>query len=353
MLDLALIPAATPSQPPGGPPAASEADAGGGGFADLLDNRLAQPAAVVPATDGATPGDDDAADASKLRADDTDQAGHAVAGIWLAQDWVQRLGHPPRPEQAAGASEMPARGAAGVDRARSRGPAPAPVPDGPEDHRAGPEAMPERTKTGVLAEAATTPTADLDPIAAATEPRAPTEPPTDTTAPTRIGDAPIAALAGTPGVGTAGPRAVGGPPAVSIATPTSDAQFSSALATQVSVLVRDGVQEAQLHLHPADMGPVAVQIAVDGSRAHVHFVAAVDSTCQLLEDSLAQLDAALHEAGLSLAGGSVSHQSADPGRERAASQGQARGGTMAIGADDTAPPGTRPPRPRGMVDLVA
>jgi len=45
-------------------------------------------------------------------------------------------------------------------------------------------------------------------------------------------------------------------------------------ARRFSLFARDGVQTARLHLNPADMGPVAVQIAVDGVNARVDFQAA-------------------------------------------------------------------------------
>lgn len=95
------------------------------------------------------------------------------------------------------------------------------------------------------------------------------------------------------------------PAAVDVPTPTADPDFPDVFATQVSVLVKDGVQQAELHLNPAEMGPIAVQIAVDGSQAQVDFAAATGATRELIETSLPMLAAALHEAGLTLAGGGV------------------------------------------------
>src|SRR5206468_3325189 len=64
-----------------------------------------------------------------------------------------------------------------------------------------------------------------------------------------------------------------------------EAGFGSALGGQVSLWVRDGVQEARLHLHPAELGPVNVQIALDGQLAHIDFIAAVPATRESIEQS--------------------------------------------------------------------
>lgn len=96
--------------------------------------------------------------------------------------------------------------------------------------------------------------------------------------------------------------------------------FGAAIGTQVALWVRDGVQEARLQLHPAELGPVTVQIALEGQAAHVDFTAAVAATRDSIEQSLPALAAALREAGFTLTGGGVSSQaghSGDGRRERA------------------------------------
>jgi flagellar hook-length control protein FliK len=114
---------------------------------------------------------------------------------------------------------------------------------------------------------------------------------------------------------------------VALATPFEAPDFSSALGVQVSLLARDGVQHAELHLNPAEMGPVSIHIALDGSAAHVDFGADLAATRDAIERGLPELAAALRDAGFTLAGGGVSqHASEDrtdgsddtrPGRRRA------------------------------------
>jgi flagellar hook-length control protein FliK len=106
-------------------------------------------------------------------------------------------------------------------------------------------------------------------------------------------------------------------------------EFAPALGVQLSVLAREGVQEARLHLNPAEMGPIAVQIAVDGSTAVVHFQADVAATRQALESSLPDLAAAMRDNGFTLSGGSVSSQSS--GGQGAGGRGSDDRGAQRIG----------------------
>lgn len=120
-----------------------------------------------------------------------------------------------------------------------------------------------------------------------------------------------------PGAAPAAPAApadVPPPTAASVTVPIDDPQFPRAFGVQVSVLARDGVQRAELHLNPAEMGPVSVQIVLDGTHARIDFGADAAPTRALIEHGLPDLAAALREAGLTLAGGGVS-QHAGQGRD--------------------------------------
>ena len=95
----------------------------------------------------------------------------------------------------------------------------------------------------------------------------------------------------------------------SLATPVDAPDFAATFGAQVSVFVRDGVQHADLHLHPADMGPVSISITLDGTQARVDFGADVAATRQAIESGLPQLASALSDAGFTLAGGGVAQHS--------------------------------------------
>ena len=168
--------------------------------------------------------------------------------------------------------------------------------------------------------------------------------------------APMAAApAGTAQAGSATSSAQAQLPA-----PLGSPEFAPQLGAQISTFVRDGVQHAQLHLNPAEMGPVTVQIQLDGQAAQVSLLADQAMTRQALEQAMPQLAGSLREAGLTLTGGGVFQQPRQTGGEPGSSEGRSsrgRVGTRAAGALDStteaAQRGAASPRRRGVVDLVA
>lgn len=93
---------------------------------------------------------------------------------------------------------------------------------------------------------------------------------------------------------------------LSLPTPLNAPEFREALGVQVSLLARDGVQTAELHLNPAEMGPVSIRIVMDGTQARVDFGADVAATRAAIEAGMPELASAMLEAGFTLAGGGVS-----------------------------------------------
>jgi flagellar hook-length control protein FliK len=132
-------------------------------------------------------------------------------------------------------------------------------------------------------------------------------------------------------------------------------EFAPALGSQLSVLVRNGIEHAQLKLNPAEMGPIEVRISIDGQQAQVDFSAAQAHTRQALQDAVPALATALRESGLTLTGGGVFEQPRES-RGDAPTQPQA-GGRVAteLGSDEPLPPNATPrlPRTRGVLDLYA
>jgi flagellar hook-length control protein FliK len=130
--------------------------------------------------------------------------------------------------------------------------------------------------------------------------------------------------------------------------------FGAALGSQVTLWVRDGVQEARLQLHPAELGPVTVQIALDGQAAHVDFTAAVAATRESIEQSLPALAAALRELGFTLAGGGVSSNASQGGDERRQRAGGHGNRSRADVGDDDGPAVSAPRRwTRSLLDVYA
>jgi len=163
----------------------------------------------------------------------------------------------------------------------------------------------------------------------------------------------------TPGADTGTPSTSMAQARMQLSTPVDSPAFGPALGVQLRTLVRNGIEQAHVELHPADMGPISVRIALDGSGARIDFTADVAATRQALEAALPALAGALREAGLTLTGGGVFQQSpqaqadAQPG-----SQGNGRPSRDGAAADDgpesaATRGGVMRQVPRGLVDLVA
>ena len=140
--------------------------------------------------------------------------------------------------------------------------------------------------------------------------------------------APAAAFGPVPAAGTAAS------PSVDVPTPVGSPDFAEHLGVQVSVLAKDGIQQAELHLNPADMGPVSVQITLDGTQARIDFGADVAATRHAIEAGLPQLAGALADAGFTLAGGGVSQHAPGHGQGRGSA---GNGGERSARGDGTAP----------------
>jgi len=162
----------------------------------------------------------------------------------------------------------------------------------------------------------------------------------------------LAAVAA-PAMSTAGPLTerpaaeTTAPAVVHMATPADAPEFPRMLGAQLSVLAKDGVQQAELHLNPADMGPISVQIALDGDSARVDFGADSAATRQIIESGLPELAAALRDAGFTLSGGGVHSQAQQQGQR------EQQGGRAGVPADGrSAPSGDVVPASRAPVRTV-
>jgi flagellar hook-length control protein FliK len=139
---------------------------------------------------------------------------------------------------------------------------------------------------------------------------------------------------------------------ITLSAPVYSAEFAQALGAQVSLLARDGVQQAELHLNPADMGPISVQIEVQGQQARVDFSADAAATREVIERGLPELASALREQGLTLSGGGVFQDSAQ--RQQTRDQATATGARRASSRAAAAPirlVAAQPPQ--GRLDLYA
>lgn len=165
------------------------------------------------------------------------------------------------------------------------------------------------------------------------------------------------------------PAALPGAPAtpldVNVATPVDSPDFPEALGVQVRLLAQDGLQQAELHLNPAEMGPISVRISLDGTQAQVDFGVDHATTRARVEAGMPELAAALREAGLTLAGGGVSqHPRGDRGGGDRSDEAERHGvagirglrgapGRTGSGGPDGAPRAVHPRLGPGRLDLYA
>jgi len=104
-------------------------------------------------------------------------------------------------------------------------------------------------------------------------------------------------------------ESVASSPSATLPVPIDSPDFAAAFGVQVSVFVKEGVQRAELHLNPAETGPVSIAITLEGTQAHVAFGADLAATRAAIEDGLPALASALRDAGFTLAGGGVAEHS--------------------------------------------
>ncbi|GMV01744.1 MAG: hypothetical protein AMXMBFR52_14000 [Burkholderiales bacterium] len=125
------------------------------------------------------------------------------------------------------------------------------------------------------------------------------------------------------------------PPATgSIATPLAHPAFANHFATEVASLALRGIERAEIVLNPRELGPVRIELSLNGEAARVAFSAVQPQTRHAIEQTLPLLESMLAEHGLMLSGSSVSDGSAH--RESGAGTGTDRHATGVIGTRESA-----------------
>lgn len=149
--------------------------------------------------------------------------------------------------------------------------------------------------------------------------------------------------------------------APTVSAPLASPHFAPEFSAAVVTLAKDQVQSAQLHLSPAEMGPVSVQLSLNGTEATVAFSAAQPDTRAAIEAALPVLKDMLSDSGLQLAHTSVSDHRAQgeagaQDQSGGSQRGQApQGAPRASHGEAVAATVTRNVRiaPAGRIDLYA
>lgn len=140
--------------------------------------------------------------------------------------------------------------------------------------------------------------------------------------------------------------------------PVASQAWQQQLSHQLSGLTQRGHHQVELHLNPAELGPLSVSLKVDDQGAQAQFLSAHASVRAAVEQAIPQLREALAEQGIALGEASVGEQQ----RQNSGETGPGEGGrdlagepetevAAATAADSNAP--TAPLTERPGVDLYA
>ena len=102
-----------------------------------------------------------------------------------------------------------------------------------------------------------------------------------------------------------GAAALPAPVAVTIATPVHSPYFAEETAQQVTWLTKHGIEQARIHVTPADMGPIEIRIAIEDGEALINFAVTHPESAAAIEDAMPRLRDMLAAAGISLGQTSV------------------------------------------------
>jgi flagellar hook-length control protein FliK len=120
----------------------------------------------------------------------------------------------------------------------------------------------------------------------------------------------------------------------SLSAPVASPAWQQQLGNQLTGLAQRGRQQIELHLNPADLGPLSVSLKVDDHGAQAQFLSAHATVRAAVEQAIPQLREALAEQGIALGEASVGEQQ-QHGNEQSSGTGQGPvRSTAAVGAGD-------------------
>lgn len=99
-----------------------------------------------------------------------------------------------------------------------------------------------------------------------------------------------------------------------LGTPLASAQWQQGLGQHLVALHQRGGQKVDLHLHPAELGPLTISLKVDDQLAQAQFFSANPQVRAAIEQAIPHLREALEESGIQLGEAMVGdHQQRDDG----------------------------------------
>lgn len=101
----------------------------------------------------------------------------------------------------------------------------------------------------------------------------------------------------------------------SLAAPLASPAWQQQLGQQLGNITQRGRHQVELHLNPAELGPLSVSLKVDDQGAQAHFLSAHASVRSAVEQAIPQLREALAEQGIALGEASVGEQQRQSGTQ--------------------------------------
>ncbi len=121
-----------------------------------------------------------------------------------------------------------------------------------------------------------------------------------------------------------------------IPVPVSSPNWGQAMAQRVLWLASNGIQAAEMQLHPRELGPVEIRISVANDQTQVQFSSQYGVVRETLEASTQRLRELFDASGLQLLDVNVSDQSLSEQR-RSGQEGEADATGRGVAAEDTGP----------------
>ncbi|WP_370560869.1 flagellar hook-length control protein FliK [Edwardsiella tarda] len=90
-----------------------------------------------------------------------------------------------------------------------------------------------------------------------------------------------------------------------LSAPLGSNEWQQALGQQVLMFTRNGQHQAELRLHPQDLGAIQISLRLDDNQAQLHMAAAHSQVRAALEAALPHLRTALAESGIQLGQSSI------------------------------------------------
>ncbi|MTD37440.1 hypothetical protein GIX45_02105 [Erwinia sp. CPCC 100877] len=119
-----------------------------------------------------------------------------------------------------------------------------------------------------------------------------------------------------------------------LSQPLGSAAWQQALGQQLAMFTRNGIHNAELRLHPQELGALQLNIRMSQEQAQLHIVSDNHHVRAALEAAMPQLRTALAEAGIELNQSSVSADNAAPWQDASGEERQGAEGGGGNGVSD-------------------